>query len=163
MFRIEFNNKTDYSFEWHQDQSLLLCQDGKKVRVKPISNFPWSHPDSFISICNSEGDELLQIENLDLLDGDSKTAVEEALKNVRFILEIKKIISVSEESDLRVWQVKTQIGPRKIVTKLDAWPTALNDDRVLVTDISGDLYEVRNIESMDKRSQQLLWALVDWE
>jgi len=148
---------------WEGNNTLELYQENMSFLVKPISNFPWSHPNSFVSICDKEGKELLLLESLDQLAESSREALLRALAERRFVLEVKSIQSVREEGDLRVWNVLTQEGERKFLTKLDQWPQALSDERVLITDVAGDIYEVKNLAQLDKRSQKLLWALVDWE
>ena len=161
--KSKFNSTKPYLLLWEAHSVLELQQGDLKIPVRPVSNFPWSHPESFVSLCDSENNELLVLEDLDELTLSSKEALKNALKEVRFVLEVKTIHSVKEESDLRIWEVQTQEGLRKFVTKLDAWPQALGGERVLITDVAGDLYEVKNMAEMDKRSQSLLWALVDWE
>ena len=157
------DSSKEFQLHWVHGQFLELSQKSVRVQVKAISNFPWSHPESFISICDKEGEELVHIQELNELGASSKKALKCALGEARFLLEVKAIHSVTEEADLRVWKASTQVGERQFVTKLDAWPQALDNNRLLITDVSGDLYEIKDIELMDKKRQKLLWALVDWE
>lgn len=163
MTEKEFSSQKPFHLLWEGNNTLELYQENMSFLVKPISNFPWSHPNSFVSICDKEGKELLLLESLDQLAESSREALLRALAERRFVLEVKSIQSVREEGDLRVWNVLTQEGERKFLTKLDQWPQALSDERVLITDVAGDIYEVKNLAQLDKRSQKLLWALVDWE
>lgn len=163
MTEKEFSSQKPFHLLWEGNNTLELYQENMSFLVKPISNFPWSHPNAFVSICDKEGKELLLLESLDQLAESSREALLRALAERRFVLEVKSIQSVREEGDLRVWNVLTQEGERKFLTKLDQWPQALSDERVLITDVAGDIYEVKNLAQLDKRSQKLLWALVDWE
>lgn len=165
MLRTEtnFNPKQKYRFCWEAQNTLELHQNGLSFPVKAVSNFPWSHPENFVSIQNTEGEELLILESIEELTESSKRALRKALGQVRFVLQVQGIESVTEEADFRVWKVKTQVGPRQFVTKIEDWPQAVDDNRVLITDVAGDLYEVKEVSNMDSRSQKLLWALVDFE
>lgn len=163
MTQNEFNPKQTYRLHWENNNTLELHQENRSIAVKPVSNFPWSHPEVFISICDMEGRELLLLETLDFLPDSSREALLKALREVRFVLEITSIRSVKEEGELRMWDVVTQVGERKFLTKLDEWPQALSETRVLITDVAGDLYEVKDMSTLDRKSQNMLWALVDWE
>lgn len=160
-------NQDGLKFYWSQQGSLELLTSGavggKRKNVTAVSCFPWSHPQEYVSVVDEKGEELVLIESLETLSEGSRQALKRALEQAGFVLQIKAIDSVEEESDLRVWKVQTQVGPRQFVTKLDDWPQAFEDGRVLMTDVAGDLFEVKEIESMDSKSQKLLWPLVDFD
>lgn len=162
MTQNNFNPKLEYELVW-ESNNLKLTQENRQIPVKPVSNFPWSDPEVFISLCDGEGSELILLSNLEILTEKSREALRSALNEVRFVLEIKSIRKVKDEAELRIWDVETQLGERKFLTKLDEWPQALSENRVLITDVAGDLYEVKDLFKLDQKSQALLWPLVDWE
>ena len=62
-------------------------------------------------MCNYQGQEITLIKNLRSLDDESRTAVETALSESAFIMDIEKIISIETEYEIRNWQVITRQGP----------------------------------------------------
>ena len=68
---------------------------------------------------------------------------------------------VDEEVEIRHWTVETVNGPRTFQTHLDDWPRMLPGGDLLIRDVAGDLYRLRNTRMMDRRSRELLWAFID--
>ena len=78
-----------------------------------------------------------------------------------FVLEIDAVMSVEEEIEIRTFVVRTKQGRRTFQTLRDEWPRELPGGALLIRDVVGDLYLLRDPDGMDERSQKLLWAYVD--
>ena len=78
-----------------------------------------------------------------------------------FMFEVTRVREVEEEVEIRHWTVETRQGPRAFQTRLDDWPRALPGGGFLIRDVAGDLYRLPDPGSMDQKSRELLWALVD--
>jgi hypothetical protein len=129
--------------------------------AKAVRCFPWSEPNHHVSIRDAEGNELLYVDDPKHLDESSRRALEEALTAVGFVIDVTGVDSVVEDFEMRCLEVRTKHGRRKLQTALDAWPRTAPNGEVLLEDIAGDIYRVPPLDTLDRRSQRLLWALID--
>jgi len=123
--------------------------------------FPWSQPGRFISLRDHEKEEVALIRDLDELDPDSRGVLEAALIEAGFVLEVRRLLDIDEEVEIRNWKVETVQGQRTFQTRLDDWPRPLSSGGLLIRDVAGDLYYVADPTALDETSRRLLWAFVD--
>ena len=123
--------------------------------------FPWSEPTRHISLRNDDDVEVALVRDPSRLDPESRAALELALAEAGFLLELTRIVSVEEEVEIRHWSVDTRQGPRTFQTRLDDWPRTLPGGAILIRDVAGDLYHIRAPAELDRQSRDLLWAFVD--
>ena len=147
--------------ERRRDGQLWASQRGEARPVFVRRCFPWSEPTDYVSLRDAEEKEFALIRELGDLDTGSREILEQALAEAGFVLEITGIESVDEEIEIRDWKVETRQGPRSFQTKLDDWPRRVPSGGTLIRDVAGDLYYVKDTASLDKKSQDLLWAFVD--
>lgn len=100
------------------------------------------------------------VRHLEDLDEDSRSAVKAALDEAQFTFRIVGIEEIEKDFEIRIWNVRTQSGPRVFTTKLEDWPEQQSDGRVVIRDLSGDIYVIENLQQMDRKSRDLLWAFV---
>lgn len=143
------------------DGRLLVIVDGEAVAVRLRQCFPWSEPHRFLSLRDEEDDEIALVEDPADLSPTSRRALDEALADAGFVLEVVRVLSIEEEVEIRQWEVETVQGPRFFQTHLDDWPRALPKGGLLIRDVAGDLYLLGDPAAMDARSRELLWAFVD--
>jgi hypothetical protein len=62
---------------------------------------------------------------------------------------------------LRIWKVMTTAGSRTFEPRLGSWPRKLEDSGVLIQDVAEDLYHIEDVNDLDDKSRQLLWAFSD--
>ena len=129
------------------------------VRVQPC--FPLSEPNRFFSLLDNDGNETCMVENPSDLDAPGHAALSTAIADAAFTIKVTAIESISNDIDLRIWQVLTSSGSRTFETRLGSWPRKLEDGGVLIQDIAEDLYHIENANALDSRSRQLLWAFSD--
>jgi Domain of unknown function (DUF1854) len=129
--------------------------------ARALRCFPWSEPNRHISIRDTEGNELLYVEDLARLDEGSRRALEGALTTAGFVIDVTGVDAVVEDFEMRCLKVQTRHGPRSLQTALDAWPRRAPNGEVLLVDIAGDIYRIPPMEMLDRRSRRLLWALLD--
>jgi hypothetical protein len=139
---------------------LFIKLDGKEHEVQVKQCFPWSNPRQFLSIKDLDGKELYLVDNVDNLNEKSRHALTEYLRLLDFVIEIKGINDIIEDVELRQYDVQTQDGQRVFFTELDDWPQVEANGRVIIEDISGDVYQVTNPAHLDKRGQKLLSTYV---
>lgn len=139
---------------------LWLTRAGKPVQVKPVRCFPWSSPLELVSLRDEEDEEQLLVGDLSELDAPSGEALKAALLGVAFVLDVRSIDSIEEDYEVRVWHTQTRQGKRTFQTKLDEWPWASPDGGHLVRDLSGDLFRLPPLETLDDKTRRWLWAYV---
>jgi len=146
---------------WHTDGQLWVSINGTETEVQVYQCFPWSDPLGFISLRDLDENEVTLIERISDLDSSSRQAVERALVAAGFVLEIIALESVEEDFEIRNWNVKTCQGKRKFQTRLDDDLRKISGNGLLIEDVAGDLYFIRDPEALDRKSKKLLWAFLD--
>jgi hypothetical protein len=145
----------------HADGRLWFGLGEEARAVTVLRCFPWSEPGRYVSLRDDDGVERALVTDPAELDSRSREALESALAEAGFLLDVTEIRSVEEEVEVRDWQVETRQGPRRFQTRLDDWPRPLPGGGFLLRDVGGDLYRLPEPEDMDGRSQTLLWPFVD--
>ena len=140
---------------------LVAVVGGKDVEVRVRQCFPWSEPRHHLSLRDKDEREVALVEDPALLAAESRAALEQALADAGFVLEVTRVVEIDEEVEIRQWTVETKHGRRSFQTHLDDWPRALPMGGLLIRDVAGDLYRLAAPHDMDRRSRELLWAFVD--
>ena len=143
------------------DGRLLAEVADRMVPVRLRQCFPWSEPRRHLSLRDDKDREVALIDDPALLAPESRRALEDALAAAGFVLVVVRVLDVEEEVEIRHWKVETVHGPRSFQTHLDDWPRLLPGGDLLIRDVAGDLYRLRDTKTMDRRSRELLWAFID--
>ena len=149
------------SVRHHGDGRLVAILGERSVPVKLRQCFPWSEPTHFISLRDSDDKEVTLVEHPSKLDAESRQALELALAEAGFVLEVTLVVNIEEEIEIRQWTVETKQGRRSFQTHLDDWPRVLPSGGLLIRDVAGDLYRLPEPATLDRKSRELLWAFVD--
>jgi len=136
-------------------------REGKPAPVRVCCCFPWTESRRYVSLRDYDGNEVALVRDLGDLDRDSRLAVEQALAETGFVLEVEAIESLVTEFEIRNWKVRTRQGACTFQTELDDWPRALPGGGLLFRDVAGDLFHIPRPKELDEKSLKLLWAFVD--
>jgi len=158
---LELEGSTELTLRNAGDGRLFAIVDGEAVSVRLRQCFPWSEPHRHLSLRDEDDEEVALVEDPATLAPESRRALEQALAEAGFVLEVVRVLSIDEEVEIRQWKVETKHGPRSFQTHLDDWPRALPNGGLLIRDVAGDLYLLAVPGEMDRRSKELLWAFVD--
>ncbi|HKW47960.1 MAG TPA: DUF1854 domain-containing protein [Gemmatimonadaceae bacterium] len=142
------------------DGRLIAFTQHGQVTVRVRQCFPWSEPHRHLSLRDAEEREIAFVEDPSTLGVASREALERALAEAGFVLEVTRVVSIDEEVEIRQWEVETRHGDRSFQTHLDDWPRQLPGGGLLIRDVAGDLYRL-TVTELDKKSRELLWAFVD--
>ena len=143
------------------DGRLVVMVDGAPVPVRLRQCFPWSEPGLHLSLRNDEDREIAIVDDPAELDAESRSAIEQALAEAGFVLEVTRVLDIDEEVEIRQWTIETRQGRRLFQTHLDDWPRSLPNGGILIRDVAGDLYRLAAPSQMDRKSRELLWAFID--
>lgn len=163
---MELNKKEDkknnkFSLVLESDGDLLLLKNGKKIKVNIKPCFPWSTPGQYFSLVDKEGEEIEFVANANKLDESSRSAIEQSLAEAGFCFVIEKIIKIEEEFELRRWWVKTAQGERQFQTKLLDWPREMDGGGLLIQDVHGDLFYIKDPAKLPMPGREKLSAFID--
>jgi uncharacterized protein DUF1854 len=153
--------KESFELRNHGDGRLVAVIGERTVAVKLRQCFPWTEPTRHVSLRDSEDKEVALVEDPASLDEESRQALELALAEAGFVLEVTRVLDIEEEIEIRQWKVETKQGTRSFQTHLDDWPRVLPSGGLLIRDVAGDLYRLADPKGLDKKSRALLWAFVD--
>jgi hypothetical protein len=157
----EPSTKSELALRTSPDGRLLARIGGKWVTVRLRQCFPWSEPGRHVSLRDDADEELALVEDPTALAPESRRALERAIAEAGFVLEVTRVLDVKEEVEIRQWTVETKHGKRSFQTHLDDWPRVLPVGGLLIRDVAGDLYRLPAPQTLDARSRELLWAFVD--
>ena len=156
-----YREKPSIAVRHHGDGRLVAMVGERTVPVKLRQCFPWSEPTRHVSLRDDDDKEVALVDEPASLDAESRQALETALAEAGFVLEVSRVIDIEEEIEIRQWTVETRQGKRSFQTHLDDWPRPLPDGGLLIRDVAGDLYRLADPSTLDKKSRALLWAFVD--
>jgi hypothetical protein len=140
-------------------QLVYIGADGQRhASVEPISLFPISSPESWISIRSADGNELICIQDPSTLPADVRQLLHEELSRREFVPIIKRIVRVSGNTEPCEWQVETDRGSTRFVLKSEDDVRRLGDDEVVILDAHGTRYHIINVSAMDVKSRRI----VEW-
>ncbi len=161
IMREESPTATELRVEKRPDGQLWVLSADTETPVTVRRCYPWSEPDGFLSLRDSDHDEVALVRSLSDLDAPSRAALEGALAEEGFVMEVTRILEVDEEVEIRRWSVETRQGPRAFQTRLDDWPSEVPGGGIVIKDVAGDLYHVPQPAALDAKSRKWLWAFVD--
>ena len=151
-------------FELHRDEQgrLVLRRPGKDdvVDVRVRRAFPWSAPDRYVSIRDSEGKELLLIDSLEPLDDGRRTTIEQSLGDASFIPRITAVHDVDVRFGYQQWKVKTDRGPAEFRVQEREDIRFLPDGRFRIKDADGTVYEMVRLDELDEASRRAVEPLI---
>ena len=139
---------------------LHLPEQEPKTDVRVRRAFPWSRPGKFVSIRDTEGKELLLIEDLDALPSQQRKLLERWLADTSFIPRITKVHDVDLRFGYQQWKVETDRGPADFRVQEREDIRFLPDGRFRVKDADGNVYELPPVQELDEPSRKAMEVLI---
>ncbi len=124
--------------------------------VEPIRAFPISDPEHWISLCDPNGREVVQVRDLNDLSAEQRAMLVAELTRREFVPVIRRIESISSLAEPCEWFVETDRGSTSFVLNSDEHVRKLGQDRALILDSHGLRYLVPNAQQLDAHSRRLL-------
>ena len=152
------------SFELIEDEQRRLVlrrpgrDDAADVRVRRA--FPWSAPDRYVSVRDSEGKELLLIDSLEPLEAGLRAAIARALGDGSFVPRITAVQDVDMRFGYLQWKVTTDRGPAEFRVQEREDIRFLPDGRFRIKDADGTVYEMLKLNELDEASRTAVEPLL---
>ena len=145
----------DDRFERTEGGFLNLFKDGKEYQqVKVIRLFPFTEPDKYISIRESDtkAKEIGLIEDLSKMSEETREMINEQLAINYFIPVIKKINSIKDENGHAYFKVLTDKGECEFVINISTNPvTKLTENRIIITDLDENRFEIKDLRELSSK------------
>ena len=136
---------------------VLTDADGRQhLGVELVRAFPFSDPRHGLAICDTQGRELVWIDNLDDLPAPLIEQIEEELSRREFVPVIHRVLRVSAPVEPSEWEIETDRGVTSFVLNSEDDVNELSENRALITDANGIRYLIPDIEQLDAHSRRLL-------
>jgi len=157
IFELKFLDSAEVEFFRAGDAlRITIAGDRSCLRVIPMYSFPLSLRDQYISLRDMGGNELGMIKNLDELDKDARKLLEEELRKRYFTPLIREIKSISDKFGVVEWEVETDRGPKKFITRSLHDSLKESGTGLIVTDMENNRYEIRDHSQLDPHSLAIL-------
>jgi hypothetical protein len=124
--------------------------------VSPVRAFPVQAPEDGISLLNHDGKEVAWIDRIGDLPAAIGALVSEELSGREFMPEIARINSVTSYATPCTWSVKTDRGDTEFVLRGEEDIRRLTVDTLLISDIHGIHYLIRDLRDLDKHSKKII-------
>ena len=137
---------------------VLTNSQGERFEgVVPVRAFPVQSPQDGIALVSTDGKEAAWIAHLAALPSAYRNLIEEELAGREFMPVIQHIASVTSFSTPCTWTVATDRGDTQFVLRGDEDIRRIGTDgALLVADIHGIQYLIRNQYALDATSKKIL-------
>ncbi|WP_137939023.1 DUF1854 domain-containing protein [Chitinivorax sp. B] len=137
---------------------LVLTTSGSLVYegVVPVRAFPIAAPDVGIALVDTDGHEVVWIDQLRELPASVRALLEEELASREFMPEILKLKHVSTFATPSTWDVETNRGETSFILKGEEDIRRLPGGVLLIADSHGVQFMIRDLFAMDPHSKKLL-------
>ena len=135
----------------------VLAEDGAEEkeygRVYLHRMFPFEEPERFISVLDSEKNELGVIEDLQQLNIRTQEILRAELKRKYYMQTILSIDRLKDRYGFTYWDVTTPEGKCNFTLQdTQRSIVKIGEDRLMITDIDGNRYEIPYISKLDRAS-----------
>ena len=156
-FRLRFLDPAKVKL-FRAGDALRVTVEGDRclLRVIPMRAFPISLRDRYVSLRDEGGNELGVIRDPDELDAESRKLLQEELSKRYFTPSIREIKSLKEKLGIVEWEVVTNRGPKRFLSRSLLESLKETDVGLMVTDVENNRYEIRREAELDARAEGIL-------
>lgn len=122
--------------------------------------FPLTAGTTYVAVFDSEWKEAGILRDTAKLDKESRDALEAELDSFYFTPSIDRILSLKQEASMWRWKVATQRGDAEFFLRgVRDSVHEVAPGRWQIYSVDGQRYEIRSLESLDAKSQNLFEGL----
>lgn len=160
MTSLRYITKDNATFSRTEGGFVSLEMDGQFWdRIQVIRLFPFSEPDSFLSIRTVEerSREIGVISNLKDVDKETRRMLKEQLDLHYFTPVIQKIMDIKDEYGYAYFHVLTDRGECRFTINMGGnGVVRLSDQRLLITDLDENRFEIHDVFALTQKEQRKL-------
>ena len=132
------------------------AQGTRHEQVVVVRAYPVTAPEQGVGIMNAEGHELAWFDRLDRVPQALQDLLREAMAEREFLPEIQRLKAVSSLVTPSVWTVQTDRGEARFMLKGEEDIRRLTGKALIVSDVDGVQYLIRDPMVLDRHSRKLL-------
>ena len=134
----------------------LAGRDEPIVDAKVARYFPWSLPEAYLSLLDSDGREVVMLTTLDGLDAETREIIEAELQERIFDPKILRVLRYKREFGISSITAETDRGEVTFTFRGRDDIRILSATRALFRDVDGNTYELPDLTQLDPASQRHL-------
>lgn len=123
----------------------MKFRDKECDRIAVHRCFPFTEPDSFLSIRDQEGNELGILRHIQDVPEQTQQLLRSQMALRYFLPKIQKVNHLKEEYGYSYWDVVTDKGACRFTASSHNAVARLSDTRLIIQDIHGNRYEIEDI------------------
>jgi len=157
---IVYLNNENCKFEKNGDFVSLTLKSSEETsypRVNLHRLFPFDNPYNYISVLDSESQEIGIIADLNVFGKECRDLLTRELERKYYVCELKSVTSVKDRFGFSYW--KTQSADGEVTFTIRDTHNSLRqniDGKISISDIDGNRYILPPIEKLDKKSRRLV-------
>ena len=137
---------------------LTIEGDRSYPKVGILRGFPLSDPDRFLSVRDEANKEVGLIVDPAQLGVENRRLVEEDLERRYFVPAVTRIVAAKERFGTVDWTLETDRGVCRLTTRnLRENIQRPAPGRIILNDVDGNRYDIRNVDGLSRESQELLF------
>ena len=137
---------------------LTVDEDRSYLAVSIVRAFPMSEPHRFLSVRDSENKEIGLILDPAALSSENRALVDGELERRYLVPAVTRIISAKERFGTVDWTMETDRGVCRFTTRnLRENVQRPAPARIILSDVDGNRYDVKNVDNLSRESQDLLF------
>ncbi len=140
--------------------TVMLDHEGTRYnRVKIVRLFPFSDADRYLSVRDHDDSdrEIGIIEDLELMNKESRDVIRHQLDLCYFTPVINKIMNIKDEYGFAYFHVMTDKGECRFAINMGSNAvTKLSDTRLIIMDIDENRFEIRDVEALSQKEKRML-------
>lgn len=147
------------SITWNTIGHLVVRVKGRAepyVEAKVARCFPWSVPETYISIRDKDGKEIALLNSADDLDEASKAVLVRELNEKMFAPKILRVADCKEEFGVTSFTAETDRGMVTFQVRSRDDVRVLSSTRALFRDADGNTYELADLNALDAAGQRCM-------
>jgi hypothetical protein len=139
----------------NEDGEPVAVIGEKRVTLGHIlSIYPISNREHFVSLRDTEGNEIGIVEEAHTIEGGSRRVLQEELERSYFLPQITDIVSITDKLGVLTWRVETNRGPRTFEVRRPRQNVrSVGGGRYIVKDVDGNRYDIRRLRNLGPKSQ----------
>ncbi len=117
--------------------------------------FPNELTEEYVSVLDRDGNEIGMIRKIDDYPEETRELLRAELRRKYHIYTIVSIGSVNEKYGFSYWKIKDSEGERDFTVR-DTYRSInrIGTDKVTITDVDGNRFEIPSLEALDRRSRR---------
>lgn len=139
---------------------VIVTVNGRSHRIGQVAGaFPLSNPGRMVLLRDEEGEEIGILDDAAALDPASRNIVAEELERSYFMPAIQDVLALRLDLGVETWEVETDKGRRAFMVRNPRVNVRhVGRRRLVIRDVDGNRYEVRDWTRFSPRARRLLEA-----